>query len=331
MITGVAGFVGSHVAELFLARGDAVVGLDNFDDYYSPAIKRANVGEVRAGPGGDRFELIEGDVRDRILLGRIFSQGFDVVVHMAGRGGVRASLEHPHHSLDVNTIGTLNVLEAARCNPVGNLLVASTSSAYGNSEKRPFVETDPADRPLAPYPASKRAAEMLAYAYHHNYGLNCTILRFFTVYGPRNRPDMMAYKVLDSLYTGRKVPLYDAGEAVRDWTYVEDVARGVVAAADRPLGYEIVNLGRGEPVRLLDFIRRLEQVSGRRASFVPSPRMGSDAVATAADIEKARRLLGYAPGVSVREGVEHLWRWYVRAVAGQATRGSPRVGEPDER
>jgi UDP-glucuronate 4-epimerase len=330
LVTGVAGFVGSHVAELFLARGDTVVGLDNFDDYYSPAIKRANVKELQAGPGGERFELVVGDVRDRALVGNVLSSHFDTVVHMAGRGGVRASLEDPHHCVDVNTVGTLNVLEAARRQGVGNLLLASTSSAYGNSPHRPFVESDPADRPLAPYAASKRAAEMLAFAYHHNYGLECTVLRFFTVYGPRNRPDMMAYKLLDSLYTGRKVPLYGAGDAVRDWTYVGDVARGVVAAADRTLGYEIVNLGSGRPVRLLDFIQQLEELTGRKASLLPAPRMDSDAVATAADIDKARRLLGYAPGVTLRDGVRRLWEWYLRAVVGQTAR-EPGVGKRDER
>jgi UDP-glucuronate 4-epimerase len=318
LVTGAAGFIGSHVSELFLSRGDTVVGLDGFDPSYPIELKRANVEQLRRAPGGERFQLVEGDVRDRALVERIFSLGFDVAVHLAGRVGVRASLDDARTYVDTNVIGTLNLLEAARRVQLPNLLIASTSSAYGNSDARPFREGDPADRPLAPYAATKRAAELLAYAYHWNHGLSCTVLRFFTVYGPRNRPDMMAYKVLDSLYTGRRVPLYGGGAAVRDWTYVGDIARGVAAAADRPLGYEIINLARGQPVRLLEFIRLLEQLSGRKANLIPAPAQDSDALATTADISKARRLLDYAPRVSLSEGAERLWRWYTGLLAGEA-------------
>jgi UDP-glucuronate 4-epimerase len=198
------------------------------------------------------------------------------------------------------------------------VVLVSTSSAYGNSAP-PFVETDPADRPLAPYAATKRAAEMLAHSYHHIYGLNTTVLRLFTVYGPRNRPDMMSYKVLDSIFTGKEIPLFGGGEMVRDWTYVEDTARGIVTALDRPLGYEIMNLGRGQPMRLMEFIETIEELAGRKASLAPAPRVDTDALATGADIAKARRLLGYEPRVSVREGVERLVRWYVERIVSQGT------------
>jgi UDP-glucuronate 4-epimerase len=310
--------VGSHLSAALVARGDEVVGLDNFDDYYSPARKRANVEEVRNGPGGDRFSLVEGDVRDRDFMIRLLQDGFHAVAHLAALAGVRASVDRPHAYVEVNVTGTLNLLEAARRAPVRNVVLVSTSSAYGNSAP-PFVETDPADRPLAPYAATKRAAEMLAHSYHHIYGLNTTVLRLFTVYGPRNRPDMMSYKVLDSIFTGKEIPLFGGGEMVRDWTYVEDTARGIVTALDRPLGYEIMNLGRGQPMRLMEFIETIEELAGRKASLAPAPRVDTDALATGADIAKARRLLGYEPRVSVREGVERLVRWYVERIVSQGT------------
>lgn len=318
LVTGTAGFVGSHLSGTLLARGDEVVGVDNFDDYYSPARKRANIEEIRQGPGGDRFTLIEGDIRDRDLVTRLLQDGFHAVAHLAGLAGVRASVDSPHAYVDVNVGGTLNILEAARHAPVRNLVITSTSSAYGNS-RPPFVETDPADRPLAPYAATKRAMEMLAHSYHHIYGLNTTVLRLFTVYGPRNRPDMMSYKVLDSIFNGKEIPLFGGGEMIRDWTYVEDTARGIVAALDRPLGYEILNLGRGQPIRLMEFIETIEELAGRKANLAPAPRVDTDALATGADISKARRLLGYEPRVSVREGVEQLVRWYQDRVASKAS------------
>jgi UDP-glucuronate 4-epimerase len=321
LVTGAAGFIGSHVSELLLARGDEVVGLDSFDPYYAPSRKRDNVDDVRSGPGGMRFALAEGDIRDRVFLDRVFAKGFDAVAHLAGLAGVRASVERPHDYVDVNVTGTLNVLEAARRTKVRNLVVVSTSSVYGNAPP-PFVESDAADRPLAPYAATRRAAEMLCHAYHHLHGLECTAVRLFTAFGPRNRPDMMAYKVLDSIFTGREIPLFGTGEMMRDWTFVEDIARGIVAALDRPLGYEIVNLGRGEPVRLREFIEAIEELAGRRANLVQVPRLESDAVATGADIEKAQRLLGFEPRVSVREGVERLFQWYVDRVAN--ARAAPR-------
>ncbi len=317
LVTGAAGFVGSHVSALLLSRGDEVIGLDNFDPYYPASRKWNNVAEVRSGPGGGRFTLMQGDVRDRDHLDRVFAKGIDGVAHLAALAGVRASVERPNSYIDVNVSGTLSVLEAARRARVRNLVFVSTSSVYGNSTP-PFVETDPADRPLAPYAATKRAAEMLCHTYHHVHGLPTTVVRLFTAYGPRNRPDMMAYKVLDSIFTGREIPLYGAGEMLRDWTYVEDVARGIVAALDRPLGYEIFNLGRGQPVRLRDFIDAMEHLAGRKAKLVAAPRVDSDAFATGADIAKARRLLGFEPRVSVRDGVEMLFQWYVDRIAGEA-------------
>jgi UDP-glucuronate 4-epimerase len=229
--------------------------------------------------------------------------------------GVRASVDDPWLYYDVNLTGTLNLLEAARVNGLPNFVFASTSSAYGATTTIPFVETDAADRPLAPYPASKRAAELLGHSYHHLHRLDFTAVRFFTVYGPRSRPDMMAYKVLDSIHHGHEVPLFNDGDLRRDWTYVGDIVAGVVAAADRRLGFEIVNLGRGEPVSVRDFVGEMERLAGKSAKLVPAPMMDADVALTFADVTKARRLLGYDPQVSVKEGVRRSYEWYVAEVA----------------
>jgi UDP-glucuronate 4-epimerase len=305
-----------------LGRGDDVVGLDNFDPYYSPARKRQNVEEAaREAVRPGQFELVEGDIRDRALLDRLFqTRSISAVVHLAAMAGVRASMADPFLYYDVNLTGTLCLLEAVRRRAAqtgerpANLVLASTSSAYGRTEVTPFVETDAADRPLAPYASSKRAAEMLGFTYHHLHRLDFTALRFFTVYGPRGRPDMMAYKVLDSAYGGNEVPYYGGGEMYRDWTYVDDIVSGVVAAVDRRLGYEIINLGRGEPVRLADFVAALERLAGKRPRLVSMPMIDADVSATCADIGKAQRLLDYAPRVSVQAGVQRFFDWYIANV-----------------
>ena len=236
LVTGAAGFIGSHVAQALLARGDRVVGLDNLNDYYAPARKEANLAEVReAVAPGERFTFVKGDFRESVLLHELFKPGiFDAVIHLGAMAGVRTSVENPHLYYEVNVTGTLNLLEAARVHRVANFVFASTSSVYGSTERIPFVESDPCDRPLAPYAASKRAAEMLGYTYHHLYGQNFTALRFFTVYGPRGRPDMMAYKVADNISFGREVPLYNHGRLHRDWTYIDDIVEGVVRVLDKP-------------------------------------------------------------------------------------------------
>ncbi|MGH7225734.1 MAG: NAD-dependent epimerase/dehydratase family protein, partial [Gemmataceae bacterium] len=189
-----------------------------------------------------------------------------------------------------------------------------TSSIYGATQVIPFIETDPGDKPMSPYAASKRAAELMGYTYHHLYQLHFTVLRFFTVYGPRGRPDMMAYKVMDNIFFDKETPLFNNGEMYRDWTYVDDIVQGIVAAVDRPLGYEIVNLGRGEPVLLADFVGLLEKLAGRKSKLTPAPMPDTDIPYTFADITKARRLLGYAPATPVAEGVRHLWQWYQQAI-----------------
>lgn len=316
-VSGAAGFIGSHVVEALLGRGDEVVGVDNFDPYYDPSRKRANLAEVQQHPHARRFTFVEGSIGDRAMLKRIFGEFQpERIVHLAAMAGIRASMEQPHKYYDVNLNGTLNMLEAAREAKAGNFVFASTSSVYGNAVKLPFHEDDAADKPLAPYAASKRAAELLGHTYHHLYGQSFTALRFFTVYGPRNRPDMMAFKVVDAILNGKELPLYEGGKMYRDWTYVEDTVAGVLAAVDRPLGYEVVNLGRGEPVLLLDFVRRIEELVGKKARFRTEKKPDTDAQATHADIGKAKQLLGYAPKTSVNQGVERFWTWYQRAVLG---------------
>ncbi len=326
LVTGAAGFIGSHAVEQLVKRGDRVIGLDNLNDYYDPARKEANLQEVTglalAKQWTGSFEFLKGDIRDRQLVADLFSDHqFDAIIHLAAMAGVRVSIDDPGLYYDVNVMGTLALLDAA----VGRIgkqkpeksptfIFASTSSVYGNTQTVPFVPDDMCDRPLAPYAASKRASEMLAYTYHHLHGLDSTVFRFFTVYGPRGRPDMMAYKVLDNIFTGCDVPLYNNGNMYRDWTYVEDIVSGLVAAVDRPLGYEILNLGRGEPVLLSDFVKGIEHLAEGTANLTSTPMMDADIAYTFADISKTRQLLQYDPQISVPEGVSRFWQWYQTAV-----------------
>jgi UDP-glucuronate 4-epimerase len=317
LVTGAAGFIGSHTAAALIERGDHVVGIDNLNDYYDPARKRANLKELAALPGANKsFTFVEGDIRNRPLLRELFEKHrFTAVAHLAAMAGVRVSVDDPWLYYDVNLTGTLNLLDAAREFGKPNFVLASTSSAYGNTTQVPFIETDSADRPLAPYPASKRSCELLGHSYHHMHALDFTALRFFTVYGPRGRPDMLAYKLLDAMRSGEPMPLYNGGQMHRDWTFVSDIVQGVVAATDRRLGYEVINIGRGEPVLLADFVRSLEEMAGRSAPVRSEPMMRADVSYTYADISKARKLLGYEPRVSVADGARRFFDWYCSAVS----------------
>ncbi len=309
LVTGAAGFIGSNLAEKLAKRGNTVIGLDNFNDYYDPAKKRANAARLATYPN---FRMVEDDIRHRQAMFDLFAaEKFDAVAHLAAMAGVRNAVRHPDLYVQVNLNGTQNLMDAARAaEQMPNFVMASTSSVYGNTQQIPFVETDPCDRPLQPYAAAKRAAEMLGHAYHHLYGLNFTAVRFFTVYGPNGRPDMMAYLVAESVAKGTQIPLYDGGQMYRDWTYVDDITDGVVAALDTPLGYEIINLGRGEPTLLKEFVTLIETLGGRPANVIHKPRLAADFVKNEADISKARRLLGYNPKISVEEGVRRFWEWY---------------------
>ena len=314
LVTGAAGFIGSNLAEKLARRGDEVVGLDNFNDYYDPVRKRANESRLSVYPN---FRMVEADIRDRATMFNLFeAEKFEAVAHLAAMAGVRRAVQDPELYIQVDYNGTQNLMDAARAFAVGNFVFASTSSVYGDTKQIPFVETDACDRPLQPYAAAKRAAEMLGFTYHHLFGLNFTTIRFFTVYGPYGRPDMMAYLVAESITKGITIPLYEGGQMWRDWTFVEDITDGVAAALDRPLGYEIINIGRGEPVLLQDFVTILEKLAGGKANTVPAPKIAADVFRTYADISKARRLLDYSPKVSVQEGVEAFWHWYQQLSAG---------------
>lgn len=323
LVTGAAGFIGSHAVEALIQRGDTVVGVDNFNDYYDPARKRANLAEVRRTiADSPAFTFVEADLRDDAAIRGVFERhAFDGIIHLAAMAGVRASIEKPALYYDVNVMATLRLLDGAigrltgrTPNHLPNFVFASTSSAYGTTTRIPFVEDDPCNGPLAPYAASKRAGELLGFSYHHNFKVPFTALRFFTVYGPRNRPDMMAYKVIDNIFTGRQVPLFNGGQMYRDWTYVGDIVSGILAAVDRSLGFTAINLGRGEPVCLADFVACIERLTGRKANLTPAPAPDTDMISTHADISKAQQLLNYQPTTSVPAGVERLWAWYQRAV-----------------
>ena len=311
LLTGAAGFIGSHTSQELLGRGHTVVGIDNLNDYYDPQRKLENLDEIRSGARGENFEFQKVDLRDREALAGLFDRhDFGAVVNLGAMAGVRISIEQPHLYCDVNLSGTLNLLLECVKHRTGNFVLASTSSAYGNTDVIPFVETDPCDRPLAPYATSKRAAEMMCFTYHHLFKVNCTCLRFFTVYGPRGRPDMMAYKVLDNIYFDKPCKLYNNGEMWRDWTFIADIASGVASAAERPLGYEIINLGRGEMVKLSDFVTYMEDMTGEKSDLKPAPKVAADIDRSFADISKARKLLDYDPQVSVKEGIEQFYEWY---------------------
>ncbi len=305
LVTGAAGFIGSHVAEALLARGDSVAGLDNFNDYYDPARKRANAALLTPNP---RFTIHEADVRDAETMERICAESeFDAVVHLAAMANVRYSIERAPLYVDVNVRGTVNLLEATRKAGVPHFVFASTSSVYGRTKQLPFCEDDPLGRPLAPYPATKIAGEVMGHAYHSLFDLSFTAVRFFSVYGPRGRPDMMPYIITDCVSHNREFMLYEAGEMYRDWTYVADIVSGIVAATDRPLGYQVINLGRGEPVRMADFVELIEELVGKEARMTTPPAPPSEPPITCADITKAHDLLGYNPTVSVAEGMRRFW------------------------
>ncbi len=310
LVTGAAGFIGSHLAEKLAKRGDQVVGIDNFNDVVYPSShKRRSVQRLAKY---DNIRIIESDIRDREGMFALFAaEKFDAVAHLAALAGVRNAVKYPALYVEVDLNGTQHLMDAALENKVGNFVFASTSSVYGNTQVIPFVESDSCDRPLQPYAAAKRGAEMLGHSYHHLFGMNFTVLRFFTVYGPYGRPDMMAYLLAESVTKGVQIPLYEGGQMYRDWTFINDITDGVVLALDKPLGYEIINIGRGEPTLLADFVRMIEELAGSKANVVHKPKLAADFVRNQADITKARTLLGYDPQTSVPEGVRIFWEWYV--------------------
>lgn len=312
LVTGAAGFIGSNLAEKLCQEDMEVVGLDNFNDYYDPRRKRANQKRLSQYPN---FKMIEADIRDRRSIMELFSKGkFDRVAHLAGMAGVRNAVEQPELYIDINVTGSQNLMDGARESGVKNFVFASTSTVYGNSKQFPLVESDHCDRPLQPYAASKRAIEILGYTYHFLFNLNFTVVRFFSVYGPYGRPDMMVFLVADSISKGKQINLHEGGMMSRAWTYVDDIVEGIIKALNKPCGYEIFNLGREEPVLLKDLVTLLENYAGKKANFIEVPKPKADINESYADINKARNMLGYEPQITIEEGLRRFWDWYINDI-----------------
>jgi UDP-glucuronate 4-epimerase len=308
LVTGGAGFIGSHLGERLLARGDRVVVLDDFNDFYDPALKRANVAITAGNPA---YRLVEGDIRDRALVFRLFAEErFDAVVHLAARAGVRPSLTQPVLYEEVNCVATLHLLEAAVAHGRPRFVFASSSSVYGVNSKLPFSEEDPIERPVSPYAATKRAGELHVFTTHHLHGLPAVCLRFFTVYGPRQRPEMAIARFIRCLETDRPIPFFGDGGSRRDYTYIDDILDGIEAALDRPLDFDIVNLGGAHPVTLSDLVRLLERATDRTAKLDRQPDQPGDVPVTYAATEKAERVLGFRARVPLEEGLRRTIAWY---------------------
>lgn len=305
LVTGGAGFIGSHLCEALLARGDEVTVLDNFNDFYDPAIKRRNA----AALGGAR--VVEGDFRDAALVSRLFDEGrFDVVVHLGAMAGVRPSLLDPLHYEDVNVRGTLVLLEEVRRRGGVRFVFASSSSVYGANEDVPFREDADIHHPVSPYAATKRAGELMCFTFHHLYGIPTTCLRFFTVYGPRQRPEMAIHKFVRMTLAGEPIPFFGDGTTRRDYTYIDDIVDGVVRSIDRCEGYEIYNLGESETTSLSELVAAIGEACGREPVLDRQPMQPGDVVVTYADVGKARERLGYAPRTLVAEGLRRFLDWY---------------------
>ncbi len=313
LVTGAAGFLGSHLSEQLLRAGCTVIGIDNFDPFYPRPIKEANITALRES---ERFLFFEGDLRDQGFLEKVFlSAKPQIVVHLAAKAGVRPSLRQPEAYYQTNVIGTLRLLEVMRQQNVPYLVFASSSSVYGNRNTVPFRETDPVDHPVSPYAATKKAGELLCYTYHHLYDFSVSCLRFFTVYGPRQRPEMAIHKFTRLIDLGMPVTLYGDGSSRRDYTYVDDVVAGILLAMEHLNGYEIFNLGESQTISLLEVVRTIERHLGKRAKIEWQPFQPGDVYQTYADISKAQRQLGYRPTTDFDTGIQRFCQWYQQAKA----------------
>jgi UDP-glucuronate 4-epimerase len=326
LVTGAAGFIGMHVAERLLARGDTVVGIDNLNAYYEPTLKEARLARLRPLPG---FAFHRLDVADGAGLHALFAhERFDRVVHLAAQAGVRYSIENPQAYGESNLAGFLNVLEACRHHPVAHLVYASSSSVYGGNAKMPFSEADPVDHPVSLYAATKKANELMAHTYSHLYDIPTTGLRFFTVYGPWGRPDMAYFSFTRAILEGRPIPVFNEGRMMRDFTYIDDIVDGVVAVTDKPATpdsaydplaphpgrgrapYRVFNIGNQDPVALGDFIATIERALGRSAIREYKPMQPGDVVATHADVSALAAWTGVSPRTSLDTGIARFAQWY---------------------
>ena len=308
LVTGAAGFIGSHLCERLLSEGTVVVGLDNFDGFYSRRIKEAN---IAMSLSNKNFKLVEGDIRDAACVEKILSDKKpEMIIHLAAKAGVRPSIEDPIGYEDVNVHGTVVMLEAAKKFGIKKFIFASSSSVYGNNKKVPFSESDNVDFPISPYGATKKAGELICHTYSHLYGMNITCLRFFTVYGPRQRPDLAVHKFSRLIEQGRPIPVFGDGSMMRDFTFIDDIINGVISAINNCDGYEIYNLGESRPVRLDEMIKAMEKVLGKKAVINKLPEQPGDVKQTYADVTKAKRKLGYNPRTDFAAGLEKFVKWF---------------------
>ncbi|NLI53958.1 MAG: NAD-dependent epimerase/dehydratase family protein [Clostridiales bacterium] len=315
LITGAAGFIGYHLARSLLLCGYRVAGADSMNDYYDPALKCARLKELLAF---ERFSFIEGDLADAGLVERLFIEAKpNVVVHLAAQAGVRYSIENPRAYIESNVVGFFNVLDAVRAHPVEHFLFASSSSVYGNRDKTPFSVEDRVDKPVSLYAATKKSDELMAYTYAHLFGVPATGLRFFTVYGPFGRPDMAYFKFTKAILAGKPIDVYNGGDMLRDFTYIDDVTsclERMLFAPPKPdetgAPYALYNIGNNKPVRLLDFIRALEDALGKKAELIYLPMQPGDVGKTYADISETRRDFGFEPATQIDEGLRRFAAWY---------------------
>ncbi|MDW8343191.1 MAG: GDP-mannose 4,6-dehydratase [Verrucomicrobiae bacterium] len=311
LVTGGAGFIGSHVVEALVARQHHVTVVDDFNDFYDPSVKRRNCRSF-----AELARVVQVDIRDLPALERVFAaQSFDVTIHLAARAGVRPSLQQPRLYTEVNITGTQNLLELAKKHRVRKFVFASSSSVYGINSKVPFAESDPIFHPISPYAATKLAGEALCHVYHHLYGIDMVCLRFFTVYGPRQRPDLAIHKFTRAIVEGRPIELYGDGSTRRDYTYITDIVDGVLACLDREFGYEIINSGGSHTVPLRELVEHIQSALGKKAEIRWLPEQPGDVPVTYADVTKAGKLLGFRPQVRIEEGIRRFVEWYLAEAA----------------
>lgn len=307
LITGAAGFIGSSLADDLLAKGFSIMGIDNFDSFYTRDIKETNISNALKH---NSYSFLEGDIRDMEFLDSCFS-GFrpDIIIHLAAKAGVRPSIKDPASYYDVNVNGTLNMLEAMRKNKIGRMLFASSSSVYGNNKKIPFAESDNVDFPVSPYAASKKACELLCHTYHHLFDMDIFCLRFFTVYGPRQRPDLAINKFTRALLNDEPITLFGDGSSSRDYTHISDIIQGIEQAMENLKGFGIFNLGESNAISLKELVALLENSTGKKADIKYLPMQDGDVLRTFADISRAKSVLGYNPVVNIADGIRNYVEW----------------------
>lgn len=312
LITGVAGFIGSHLAEALLSRGERVVGLDNFDPFYPREFKQSNLREIGGHPRASAFEFVEGDICDAALVGTLASRARPAgIIHIAARAGVRPSIADPRGYAMTNLVGTAVVMEAARAAGCSRLVMASSSSVYGNNAKTPFAEDDAVEHPISPYAATKRANELMGHTHWHLAGMPTAMLRFFTVFGPRQRPDLAIRKFLARVGAGEEIEMFGDGSTSRDYTYIDDIVSGVLAAYDRipRFGYRVWNLGGNHPISLAGLIEAVGATVGKTPRVRRMPMQPGDVERTWADLARSGAELGYTPTTGIEHGLERQWEW----------------------